>query len=152
MKMVMLLSVLVACTGLVVAQDGMGQKAAQEAETVKPCDMAHVEKAKMCKACMEIDPEVKEGKCACGGDLEEVEVCVKVYYTCDCGGMYAAEKECCGKKAAKETSKSPVIIACAKCGAPADAAGKCGMEGCDGEAKRTCADSGAWPHGGDEPK
>lgn len=129
-------------------------------QDVKPCDLKKVEKAPYCETCDAIDPKLNdEGACAsCDGAIAKIDVCVKTYFVCaGCDHKMAEEKACCeGKKFEKAVAKCRIVFRCEGCGSAGEADGAdCWDEECNKagkKVKRTCADTGHWPHGGAAPK
>ena len=103
---------------------------------------------------------VQNGKCPNDQtDVAKVELCVKKHYLCACAGCAkcaddkAGKGACkCGEKLQEEESKSLVLWICGSCGAKGpvkeavkhDEAKDAGKKV---DYKKTCADSGKFPHG-----
>lgn len=124
-----------------------------------PCDLKTVEKTPFCAKCKTIDPKVDDkGEC-CGGKPESVEVCVKTTFSCGkCSKPCAEDKGCCeGAECAKTVTKCRVVVKCEGCGMESKDGKEsdCGMEECKKagkKCKKTCENSGHWPHGGEAPR
>lgn len=137
------------------AQD-MGVEAVDDE---KPCDLKTIEKTKYCESCDAIDPKCDDkGECkGCGGGVTEVDVCVKSYCKCSaCKNPCEGDKPCC-KDATCETVtiKARIVFLCEGCGMSGDKEGDCAGDECKKagkKVKKTCDNSGAWPHGGEPPK
>jgi len=129
---------------------------------VGPCDVKTTEPGVYCvKEERTLFPgSVKDGKCPNDGtDVAKVEICVKKHYICACAGCgkcvddKAAPGACkCAQKLQEEESKSIVIWVCKSCGAKSPAKDAIKHDetkdaGKKVEFKKTCADSGKFPHG-----
>jgi hypothetical protein len=90
----------------------------------------------------------------CYGPTQEVEVCVKEYYTCpECGGETMAAGKCpdCEDPVTlvKQVSRSLITYQCDGCGSSSYTPGKCTDADCEDKGKdlvRRCSESGTMPH------
>ena len=144
--------------GLALAQDmggGMGSKPQEKA-----CDVSKVEARDYCATCKAwpASDQIEKGNCkTCKGKVEKAETCVKTCFTCKMHGAPTRHsKNCCGAKGC--CTESPVLALvwykCDACAAKArkETDVKHATETCAGKIAKTCEQSGAFPHGGEESK
>lgn len=108
-----------------------------------------------CEWCeVELEKKVSE-KGVCPDCLKKpaaAEICTKVYYECpDCGSTSRKAGNCpdCETARAEKTSRAKVEYVCEKCGGTSLVPAKCANEDCEAcgqPMKRTCSESGRFPH------
>ncbi|HEU4339834.1 MAG TPA: hypothetical protein VFS19_07175 [Planctomycetota bacterium] len=153
MRKIVIGAAVAALCGWSAAQD-MGGGAQEE----KACDLAKVESRDYCAGCKgwPASDQVEKGACKkCKGKVEKMETCVKVYW--DCPKMHGSPKRhakncCTSKTCCTETpSLALVWLECGACKARAlKEADLKHKEKCEGKAKKVCAESTKFPHGGEE--
>ena len=129
------------------------------AQPEKPCDLARTELRDYCLGCKGWPPseQIDKGNCRkCKGKVEKAETCVKVCWDCPAAhGKPARHAKPCGasEKCCREIPcLALVTYVCDACKGMArkEADVRHSPDTCAGKIRRTCVESGKFPHGGEE--
>jgi len=154
MKHLLLASLLMGLVCCVWGLTGM----AKESAIASDCDLAKIEQHAWCATCEQFLTAAdlnEEGNCNCGAKPTKVAACVKTFYRCsDCWEESAKAGKCpsCEQEMAVTLSKALIVYVCEGCGNTQNQAGTCQADEeaeCFGKAlKKTCSESGTFPHEG----